>query len=82
MIIRQIGLVRITYEEQVAQHTNLVSLLSVAQKLTYRNTQVLAKQIQARSLDCGDYMNAGTQIESLVAAYVLFTLGIQILLNL
>ena len=82
MDVFQIGLVGVAYKEEIAQHADLVSLLSFAQKLCYGNSHHLAQKVKAGSFDGGLYVNAGAEVKGLVAADILFALGCQIFFHL
>ena len=81
-LVGKIRLVSVAYKEQVSQHADLVSLLSVSQQGAYRNIQIFAHQIQAGSLDCREHMHAGAQVKGLVSSHVHFALAVQMSLYL
>ena len=82
LIVREICLFAVPYKEQVAQHPDLVPLLSVSQKLTDRNSEHLSEKIQTRCFDRGQHMDSRPQIEGLVSSYIFFSFGIQISFHL
>ena len=69
-------------EEKIAEYVYLVSLLAITEELANRNLQELAEKVEAGSLNSGQNMYTGTQIEGLVSSYVLLALRIHVLLNL
>ena len=81
-VVGKVCLVSVAHEEEIAQYVDLVSLLTVAQKLTNRHLQELSQKIEAGGLNGGKHMYTGTQVEGLISSHILLTLGIHVLLDL
>ncbi|KPY63971.1 hypothetical protein ALO94_201211 [Pseudomonas syringae pv. spinaceae] len=66
--IGQVGLALIADIKQVAEHLDLIALLTFTEQGGNRHVQVLTEQIKQRGLQCGDCVNGDAQVEGLQAS--------------
>ena len=75
--IGQVGLFLIAHIEQVRQEPHPLPLDAVAQQSGGGDVQEFAHQVQQRSLDGSDHMDAGAQVKGLQAADIVLDVGVQ-----
>ncbi|SRN43314.1 Uncharacterised protein [Shigella flexneri] len=74
-MIRQRCGFAITDEEQITEHFDFATLLTIAQQRCHVYPQMLPQQIQHCRFYPGNYMNSGTQIKCLQTAPTSITIG-------
>ncbi len=73
--VGQVGLALVADVKQVAEHLDLIALLTFTEQGGNRHVQVLAEQIKQRSLQCGYCVNGDTQVEGLQTSAARIAIG-------
>ena len=81
-VVGQVGLLPVAHVEQIAQEAHPVPLDAVAQQGGHGHLQILAQQVQQGGLHGGDHVDAGAQVEGLLAPDVVLDVGGEPLVDL
>ncbi|RMW13823.1 hypothetical protein ALP03_00918 [Pseudomonas amygdali pv. tabaci] len=73
--VGQVGFALVADIKQVAEHLDLITLLTFAQQCSNRYVQVLTKQVEQGGFQRGDSVNGNAQVEGLQAAAARIAIG-------